>query len=126
MVFIMKPDTKPRTDQQRKAIEVYCREVANALNEAGYDLKAVLEAKPMEVSLTQENVKDVIFRRLAIALYPVDKKGEVLKSTTQLETAWVDKVYDHMNRWLAQNFEHAEHVPFPSEESMMYEARQIK
>lgn len=107
-----------RTDQQRKAIEVYCRNVAQSLNEGGYDLKKVLEAKPIEVSLTQENVKDIIFKPLSIALYPEDKEGKELKSTTQLEISWIDNVYEHMNRWLAQNFEDSKHVPFPSEEQL--------
>jgi len=96
-----------RTDQQRKAIEVYCREVAEVLNEKGYTLKDVLEKKPLDVSCTQENIKANIFRPLGKALF--DKK-----STTQLSTGEVVRVYDEFNKWLGENFE--VHIPWPSED----------
>ena len=98
-----------RTDQQRKAIEVYCRESAKALNDAGFNLKAILEAKPIDVECTQENIKDTIFKPIVQALYPEKT------STTQLTTGEVTHVYEVMNRWLAEHF--GVHVPFPSEEN---------
>ena len=97
-----------RTDQQRKAIEVYCREVAEALNEHGVDLEAVLSEKAIPVPCTQANIKENIFKPIEHALFP-DKT-----STTQLSTFEVTEVYDIMNKWLGERF--GVHVPFPSEE----------
>ena len=50
-----------RTEQQRKAIEVYCRLLANELNEAGFDVTdgVVLE---LPVAWTQNNVKELIWK----------------------------------------------------------------
>ena len=98
-----------RTEQQKKAIEVYCREVAKAMNDEGHDLKAVLTAKKVDVPCTQQNIKDVVFKGIEQALFPEKT------STTQLTTGEVNEIYDVMNRWLANNF--SIHVPFPSEEN---------
>lgn len=96
-----------RTDQQRKSIEVLCREVAGALNDAGYDLKAVLSQKVIPVPCTQENIKENIFKPIELAMF-----GK--QSTTELNTAEVNEVYEVMNRWLGEKF--GVHVPFPQEE----------
>jgi len=98
-----------RTPAQQAAIEVYCREVARSLNDAGFDLELVLKAKPMAVSCTQENIKETLFKPVMHALYPE------ITSTTKLEKMHVTDVYEHMNRWLANTFPEAEHVPFPSD-----------
>jgi len=99
-----------RTDQQRKSIEVYCREVAEALNDAGYDLKTVLDKKAIETPCTQENIKENVFKKIETALFSEKT------STTQLDSREVNDVYEVFNRWLGQEFE--VHVPFPCEESL--------
>ena len=96
-----------RTDQQRKALEVYCREVAVQMNDNGYDLKALLEKKAIAVTCTQENIKENIFK-------PIEKALFAKESTTQLTTGEVAQVFEVMNKWLGENF--AVHVPWPSEE----------
>ena len=96
-----------RTDQQRKAIEVYCDNVAEAMNSAGHGLKAVLEQKALDVPCTQENMKEIIFKGIARAMFNK-------LSTTELNTAEVNEVYEVMNRWLGEKF--GVHVPFPCED----------
>jgi len=98
-----------RTGQQNNALHLWLGQVADAMNNAGYDLKAVLEAKPIPVSCTKENMKQNVFKPIMRALYPQ------YTSTTQLEKIEVSDVYEHMNRWLAQEFGIS--VPFPSEET---------
>lgn len=97
-----------RTSQQNKAIHVYCHNVALAMNEHGFDLEAILNAKKVDVPCTPENIKDVVFKGIMVVLFPE------ITSTTELETNQVTKVYETMNRWLGNNF--GVHVPFPSEE----------
>ena len=96
-----------RTPQQQKAIEVFCHNVADALNDAGFDLKAVLKRKRIPVPCTQPNIKENVFK-------PIEKALFNKTSTTQLTTGEVTEVYDVMNKWLGEQFEI--HVPFPSEE----------
>lgn len=97
---------KQRTDQQRKSIEVYCRELATALNDSGLDQRAVLAEmrEGVEIPWGQESVKDTLWRRIQVAI--IGKE-----STTKLSTDEVSRVYDVLNRWTGQTF--GVSVPFP-------------
>jgi len=100
-----------RTDKQRNAIEVLCRNYAEAFNDAGYDKIHVLTQKHLPVSWTQESVKEDLFKEVMRALYPEKE------STTQLETDEVTKVYEHLNRWTDDKLNI--NIPFPSEETKL-------
>ena len=101
---------KIRSGQQRKAIEVYCRELAQALNDKGLDQRAVMAKMKEGVDLpwSQATVKDNLFRPIMTALI---KK----QSTTELERDEVTRVYDALNRWTSATF--GVSVLFPSEEN---------
>lgn len=105
-----------RTPKQRKAIEVYCREVADALDREGHTLQNVVaQIKKAEIRPTQENIKEVVFKPIAKVLFSVE-------STTELDTTQVDRVYEVMNKWLGDNFEI--HVPFPTIHSILEQKQQ--
>lgn len=95
-----------RTDQQRKAIEVYASMLADALNSAGYDMKIVLSEKELPVSWSQHSVKECLFRPIAHALFGYD-------STASLKVEEVTRVYDVLNRWTSERF--GVGVPWPSQ-----------
>ena len=102
----MKTEKQTRTTQQNRALHAYFGLVANELNASGQSIQEVLKHS-VEINWTPDNVKEVMWRSIQEALL---KK----KSTTNLETGEVDKVYDHMNRFLGEKCE--VHVPFPSRE----------
>lgn len=87
--------TEQRTPQQRKALEVYCDMVADAMNDAGYDFRIVIK---MPVRFTQEKVKQDMFKPIMRAMYP-DKI-----STTELNTVQIQKVFEAMNLATAEKF----------------------
>ena len=94
-----------RTDQQRKAIEVYCRLVAEELWRNGHTMQDVVKAiKRAEIRPTQARVKEIIWNGISEA--QLNKS-----SSTQLEKTEVDEIYDRMNKFLGQEFEI--HIPFP-------------
>lgn len=96
-----------RTDQQRKAIEVFCAKLADALDREGHTLQNVVERiKKAEIRPTQENIKETVFKPMAKALFGVD-------STTKLTTGQVDRVYEMVNAFIGREF-HL-HIPFPSQ-----------
>lgn len=95
-----------RSDQQRKAIEVYCNKVAKALNEAGYDIRLFFQDE-LEVPWSQPTVKELIWRRIQRALK--DKE-----STTELNKIEVSEVFEVINNNLAEK---GIHVPFPRDEA---------
>lgn len=101
-----------RTPQQQKSIEVYCREIAAAMNDAGYDVQTAIT---LPVALTQEVVKEHIFKVIMRAMYP-DKT-----STTELSTTECQAVYETMNANLGTKF--GVSLPWPSIESQEMEDR---
>lgn len=102
----MSEETKQRTDQQRKAIEVYCRELADAFSGAGIDKRAVIEQfkQGVEIPWSQDGIKDDVWRVIQVAIL---KK----ESTVDLSSEEVSKVYEVVNRFTAEKF--GVSVPFP-------------
>jgi len=98
IVCDVKGERSKRTALQNKAIHKYCSLLAQAFNDSGLDMKAVLAQKEAEVSWSMDSVKDVIWRPIQLALYPNKK------STTQLETGEVDEVYRHIARHMSEKF----------------------
>lgn len=90
---------KQRTDQQRKAIEVYCRDLAYTLNRAGLDQRKVFAAmrEGVDIPWRQESVKDSLWRPIQIAILGKE-------STTKLNADEVTRVYDTLNRWTGTTF----------------------
>ena len=106
-----------RSGQQRKSIEVYCKRVADAMNDAGHSVQEVFTA---ELDISQENIKKGMFKVVMRALYPnkVDEDGNI--STTDLDSDEVTKVYENMNRITAERY--GVSMDFPSKDSMFNEA----
>ena len=94
-----------RTLKQNASIHKYCTLLSTAFEDAGLDMQTVLE-KAIPVKWTMESVKEVIWRRIQIAMFP--KKT----STKQLETTDVNEVYQVISRQMATEFEI--NVPFPN------------
>ncbi len=91
---------RQRTDTQNAAIHVFCRLIAEALNEAGYEM--VIDSKVLrsevEVPWTQDSVKDFIWRKVQISLYPEKQ------STVKLERKEVSEVAEVITRYLGEKF----------------------
>lgn len=100
-----------RTDQQRKSIELYCRMLADALNDVGLDQRAVLARMRdgVELPWAQQRVKDTLWREVQIAL-----TGK--ESSTKLTRSEVSQVYEVLNRWTAGTL--GVSVPFPDRERL--------
>ncbi len=100
-----------RTVQQNRAIHLYCKQVAEALNEN--DLPVVAVLKP-EINFSMLTVKEQLYKPILAAL-----RGK--ESTTQINTNEMNDVYDVMNKALSEK--HGLHIAFPSVESMLMEQK---
>src|SRR3990167_7615419 len=101
---------KPRTAQQNRALHLYFELIADTLNDAGLDMRAVLKPE-VEIPWTARNVKEFLWR-------PVQKIQLGKDSTTDLTTKEIDVVFETVNRHLAK---HGIHIPFPSIEEIMFQ-----
>ncbi len=101
-----------RTPSQQASIEIYCKLLAEALNDAGFEIKKVMEVKQIDIPWTQQTCKELLWK-------PLQKTYLDKPSTTALTTGEVSQVYEVLNRHIATNF--GVSVPFPCEDSLMNE-----
>lgn len=97
--------TKQRTPRQRKALQVFCEHVAEALNDAGYDLRRFFEKRAnIDIPWTMDLAKEHLWKEL-------QKVVTGKESTADADPTEYAKVYDVLNRFLATEF--GIHVPWP-------------
>ena len=111
---------KPMTPQQRKAMHLFCRNLAEALNDAGYMAMTRDPARQFpwkdgfEISFTMEIIKENFWKPMLAAL-------ESVNSTEEQNTVMVQEVYEEINRIMGEKY--GIHVPWPSEETLSEEQR---
>ena len=84
------------TSQQNKALHVGFQLLAEALNDSGYEMKAVLAVKNIDIPWTKESVKEVLWRPIQLAMTE--------KGSTELGITEVSDVWDVLLRHLGENF----------------------
>ena len=101
------PKVKIRTLPQNAAMHLWFTQLAEALNAAGWDMKKVIR---FDILWTEFNVKENLWR-------PVQEAEFGKRSTTELATDEVSKIYEIINREIG--IRTGVSVPFPSEEEML-------
>lgn len=100
----LKPKLK-RTLQQNAALHLWFTQLAEALNEAGYDMRKTIR-EGIDIPWTAYTIKEYLWR-------PVQKELLQKISTTELDKIKdIDSVYDVVNRAIAERT--GLHIPFPS------------
>lgn len=96
-----------QSPEQFNALHLWCERLAEALNDAGYETRAVLEQKHADVPWNKELVKELLWR-------PIQKTMTGKDSTTKLNRAEPGDIYEVLNRHLAEKF--GVSVPWPTGE----------
>jgi len=97
---------RQRSETQNAALQVYCENVATALNDAGLDMQLVL-AEQLPASWTKTTVRECMWRPLQKAL-----TGKT--STTEPMRTQYNFIFEHLYRHLASRFGLS--VPWPSKQ----------
>lgn len=97
-----------RTIKQNAALHLWFQLLAEALNEAGYDMKEIVR---VAIPWSPYSVKESLWR-------PTQESLLGKKSTTSLSTKDIDKIYDVINRAVGERT-NGIHVPFPSVDQVM-------
>lgn len=95
-----------KSDAQTRALHLFYTLLADEFNEKGLDIKTVL-SKNVEHPWTKDLVKELIWKK-------VQKSYVGKKSTTQLTTDEVDKIFNVINKFIGETW--GIHIPFPSED----------
>ena len=93
-----------RTHRQNKALHLYFELLANALNEAGADMRKVIRQE-VDIPWSKDTVKEYLWR-------PLMETQLLKKSTKEMDTTDIDVVYDTLNRVVGERT--GVFVPFPS------------
>ena len=104
-------DKKQRTGQQNKSLHKYCTMLADALNDAGLDMKKTLKPE-IEIPWTCQNVKDHLYK-------PILKALTGKESTIDMDTIDPSAVYEILNRFMGEK--HGIIVQWPNREAQRYE-----
>ena len=99
-----------RTTIQNASLHLYFRLLAEELNGAGLDMRKTLK-ETVDIPWSEETIKEYLWR-------PIQDAQLRKKSTTELTTSEVTKVYETLNRHLGDRF--GLHVPFPTNDPELY------
>lgn len=108
----------PRTEQQSKAMWLFCQLAADELNAAGYSIEEVLKHYTMELDWDKNTFMDIVWRTAQKRLLGKESTRDLNKQED------ITRIYEAVNRFLAKL---AIHVDFPSlppgmsEEGMTHE-----
>lgn len=100
---LITPQPKKRSSKQQASIQIYSRNIASLLNDAGIPYKVLIAN--LSIDHTEESIKN-IFREIGRA-----KFGK--SSTSYLTTKECIECYEEFNRILSQ---FGIHEPWPSDE----------
>jgi len=93
-VQVVNEDPKQRTPTQNNALHMWLSQVATTLNDAGFDMRAVMK-EDAEIPWTQESAKYNLWR-------PIQKAMTETESTTELTTTDCSAICDAITRHLGQ------------------------
>ena len=97
-----------RTLKQNSALHLYFSNLAEELNDAGFDMKKTIR---VDIPWTPYTVKEYLWR-------PLQEAYLLKRSTTELDKQKeIDEVYDILNRVISERT--GVHVPFPNIEMML-------
>ena len=108
--IVVKKKPKKRTMTQNRGLHLYYTKYANALNEAGFDVRKTI-SKNINLPWTPESVKEYIWR-------PLQEHSFGTRSTAKLKTNQIDKVIDLINSTIGERT--GVSVAFPSREEQYY------
>ena len=101
-------EDQKRTSQQNRALHFFCNQLAEVLNDAGYDMRKVLKPE-VEIPWGTTSVKDMLWRPIQKAMYST-------KSTTELSKhKEINEIHKTLMRHLGQKLG-IDFIPFPHTE----------
>ena len=99
-------ESEKRTIRQNSALHLWCEQIAEAYNEKGLTVDAVISNFKMELYWGKETVKELIIRTAIKRMYGKDSTTKLLKGRQE-----IDKLVDVITKFNAQM--DIGYIPFP-------------
>jgi hypothetical protein len=109
--YVVEFKKQNRTISQNKALHLFYKHLAEALNDAGYDMKKTLRQE-LDIPWSPYNVKEFLWRPLMLAM-----TGK--KSTAHITTDEINKIKEVLDREIGNRT--GVYVEFPSIEYLINE-----
>lgn len=106
-------EDKQRTLKQNRALHLMFTQLADELNDHGLDMRKTLKPE-IDIPWSGKTIKEYLWR-------PIMKAQLNIESTTEMNTKDIDKVFDTINKHLAEKF--GLEIEFPSIESLLMKER---
>ncbi len=110
----MDKEEKQRTQQQNSSLHLFYTQLAEALNDAGLDMRKTLKPS-IDIPWDSRTIKEYLWR-------PIQKAQIGKESTASLSTQDINKIYNTLNRHLGETF--GIYVPFPSIDTLLDQQRE--
>lgn len=94
ITLAIRDDEKPRTPAQNNALHKFCAMLAETLNDAGLDMRAVIK-QDVDIPWTRDTVKDHLWR-------PIQKAMTGKQSTTEVTTVEPSEIHRVLARHLGE------------------------
>ena len=100
-----------RSTLQNDSIHLYCKLIAEALNDAGYSysVTSILTGEIMEIPFTMGIIKESLWRAIQIASFGIE-------STTKITSREINEIIDVITDFLAQK---GIRVDFPNKDRLL-------
>jgi hypothetical protein len=92
----IEPRKKTRSGTQNRALHLYLTQLAEALNDAGYDMKRTIK-KEVDIPWSLASAKEYLWG-------PVQKAVTGLDRTSKADSKQYSEIYEVLNRHMAQKF----------------------
>ena len=112
-IYELKKFSQSRSISQNKALYLWFRLEAEALNDAGFDMKKTIR-KDIDIPWSPESVKLYLWKPIMEAMFQKS-------STAKLESSEINKIFDVITREIGGRT--GVYVEFPSLEYLMQEMR---
>jgi hypothetical protein len=99
-------ENNKRTISQNNSIHLYCEQVAEVLNDAGYDIAKVIKHAKIDIPWTKESVKEILWKTIQKSMFNKSSTTELNKNNE------ITEIWEVINRFLAKL--EIESIPFPS------------
>ena len=102
-----------RTLNQNASLHLWAEQIANAYNEKGMTIEAVIKNFKMELFWTKESVKELIIKTAITRMFGKRSTTQLLRSGEE-----INKLIDVVTKFNSQM--EVEYIPFPSLSEMEY------